>query len=268
MFEPELAICAGSAEFLAAALELDPPDGSRRRGWTSAAADDLVSFRTPPEPATGEFDLARAVADLRAALPPDTIVTNGAGNYTLWVHRFWRYGAFGTQLAPVSGAMGYGLPAGIAAKLAHPDRPVVSFNGDGCFMMGCQELATAMRHDVNVVFVVIDNASYGTIRMHQERRYPGRPVGTSLVNPDFVAFARSFGLEARSVADAGELVAAVRAGVDAGRPSLVHVPVSPDVLDPRLTPVVGAGQPTAATNSVPALSPASPSSCTASRTPG
>jgi acetolactate synthase-1/2/3 large subunit len=232
VFEPELAICAGSIEFLAAALELDPPDGSGRRGWTSAAADDLTAFRTPPEPAGGELDLARAVADLRTALPPDTIVTNGAGNYTLWVHRFWRYGAFGTQLAPVSGAMGYGLPAGIAAKLAHPDRPVVSFNGDGCFMMACQELATAVRHDAHVVFVVIDNASYGTIRMHQERRYPGRPVGTSLVNPDFVALARSFGLEARSVADAGELVAAVRAGVDAGRPSLVHVPVSPEMLTP------------------------------------
>ena len=106
-------------------------------------------------------------------LGPEAIVTNGAGNYTLWVHRFWRFGRFGAQLAPVSGSMGYGLPAAIAAKLADPERPVVSFNGDGCFMMGCQELATAVRHQANVVFVVIDNSSYGTIRMHQERRYPG-----------------------------------------------------------------------------------------------
>jgi acetolactate synthase I/II/III large subunit len=232
VFEPELGICAGSAEFLAAARGLEPLDGTARRTWTSAAAADVAAFRTPPAaPGTG-IDLAGAVAALRAELPPETIVTNGAGNYTLWLHRFWRYGGFGTQLAPVSGAMGYGLPAGIAAKLAHPDRPVVSFNGDGCFMMGCQELATAVRHDVGVVFVVIDNGSYGTIRMHQERRYPGRPVGTSLVNPDFVAFARSFGLEACSVSDAGELVKAIRTGVDAGRPWLVHVPVSPDVLTP------------------------------------
>jgi acetolactate synthase I/II/III large subunit len=124
------------------------------------------------------------------------------------------------------------VPAAIAAKLAHPDRPVVSFSGDGCFLMGGQELATAIRHQANVVFLVIDNGSYGTIRMHQERRYPGRRVGTDLVNPDFVAYARSFGVDARSVADADALIAAVQAGLQADRPSLVHVPVSPDVLTP------------------------------------
>jgi acetolactate synthase-1/2/3 large subunit len=128
--------------------------------------------------------------------------------------------------------MGYGLPAAIAAKLTEPERPVVSFNGDGCFMMGCQELATAVRYQANVVFVVIDNSSYGTIRMHQERHYPGRPIGTELSNPDFVVFARSFGLQARSVTDADELVAAVADGVRADQPSLVHVPFSPA----RLTP--------------------------------
>ena len=180
------------------------PDGARFAGWTAAAAADARAFRTPAEAVDG-IDLARAVSGLCDALGPEAIVTNGAGNYTLWVHRFWRFGRFGAQLAPVSGSMGYGLPAAIAAKLADPDRPVVSFNGDGCFMMGCQELATAVRHQANVVFVVIDNSSYGTIRMHQERRYPGRPVGTDLSNPDFVAFARSFGLRARSVTDADEL---------------------------------------------------------------
>jgi acetolactate synthase-1/2/3 large subunit len=231
VFEPELALCAGSAEFLAAARGLEPPPPSARGAWVSDAAADLRAFRAPPASAGG-IDLARAVAELREALPPETILANGAGNYTLWVHRFWRYERFGTQLAPVSGAMGYGLPAGIAAKLAHPERPVVSFNGDGCVMMACQELATAVRHDVNVVFVVIDNGSYGTIRMHQERRYPGRQVGTSLVNPDFVALARSFGLDACSVSDADELVAAVRDGVGARRPSLVHVPLSPELLTP------------------------------------
>jgi acetolactate synthase-1/2/3 large subunit len=128
--------------------------------------------------------------------------------------------------------MGYGVPAAIAAKLAEPERPVVSFSGDGCFMMACQELATAVRHDAAVVFVVVDNASYGTIRMHQERRYPGRRVGTDLTNPDFVALARSFGLQARSISDADGLVTAVVEGVRRDAPSLVHVPLSADVLTP------------------------------------
>ena len=231
VFEPVLGICAGSAEFVAAARAVEAPDSTRFADWTAAAAADARAFRTPGEVVAG-VDLARAVAGLCDALGPEAIVTNGAGNYTLWVHRFWRFGRFGAQLAPVSGAMGYGLPAAIAAKLTHPERPVVSFSGDGCFMMGCQELATAVRHQVNVVFVVVDNSSYGTIRMHQERRYPGRPVGTELSNPNFVAFARSFGLRARSVTDADELVTAVADGVRADHPSLVHVPLSPELLTP------------------------------------
>jgi acetolactate synthase-1/2/3 large subunit len=263
VFAPTLGICAGSAEFVAAAQALDPPDAARCAAWTASAAADARAFRTPSEAVDG-VDLARAVSGLCDALGPEAIITNGAGNYTLWVHRYWRFHRFGGQLAPVSGSMGYGLPAAIAAKLADPERPVVSFNGDGCFMMGSQELATAVQHRANVVFVVIDNASYGTIRMHQERRYPGRPVGTALSNPDFVAFARSFGLAACSVSDADGLVAAVVDGVSAGRPSLVHVPLSPE----RLTPPRDADQPAGATNSVPTSRPSSPSAWTASRTPG
>jgi acetolactate synthase-1/2/3 large subunit len=231
VFEPALGICAGSAEFLAAARAVEAPESARFAGWTGAAAADARAFRTPGETVDG-VDLARAVTGLCDTLGPEAIITNGAGNYTLWVHRYWRFRRFGAQLAPVSGSMGYGLPAAIAAKLAEPTRAVVSFNGDGCFMMGCQELATAVRHQAGVVFVVIDNSSYGTIRMHQERHYPGRPVGTELSNPDFVTFARSFGLSARSVTDADELIAAVADGVAADQPSLVHVPLSPE----RLTP--------------------------------
>jgi len=231
VFEPALGICAGSAEFVAAAAALPAPDSARFVDWTAAAAADARAFRTPGEAGDG-VDLARAVSGLCDELGPEAIITNGAGNYTLWVHRFWRFHRFGAQLAPVSGSMGYGLPAAIAAKLTEPERPVISFNGDGCFMMGCQELATAVRHQANVVFVVIDNSSYGTIRMHQERRYPGRPIGTELSNPDFVAFARSFGLQARSVTDADELIAAVTDGVSASHPSLVHVPLSRELLTP------------------------------------
>jgi len=236
VFEPTLGINAGSAEFAEAARALAPPEPARWGAWTASAASDLAVFRTPGEVADG-VDLARAVSGICDALGPEAIVTNGAGNYTLWVHRYWRFSRFGCQLAPVSGAMGYGVPAAIAAKLAEPARPVVSFSGDGCFMMACQELATAVRHDAAVVFVVVDNASYGTIRMHQERRYPGRRVGTDLVNPDFVALAGSFGIDARSVADADDLVAAVVAGVERDEPSLVHVPLSPEILTPpRATP--------------------------------
>ncbi|HEX4010628.1 MAG TPA: thiamine pyrophosphate-dependent enzyme [Solirubrobacteraceae bacterium] len=233
VFEPALGIVAGSAEFAAAALALQAPDATRWAPWTGAAAEDVRAFKRPAAGApAGGVDLAAGVAELCATVAPETIVTNGAGNYTLWAHRYWTFERFGTQLGPVSGAMGYGVPAGIAAKLAHPDRPVLSFNGDGCFLMCGQELATAVRHRAGVVFVVIDNGSYGTIRMHQERRYPGRPVATDLVNPDFVAYARSFGVQARSVADTAAFVEAVRAGLAADRPALVHVPASPEVFTP------------------------------------
>jgi acetolactate synthase I/II/III large subunit len=234
VFEPALGIVAGSAEFAAAALALEAPDPTRWAAWTEAAAEDVRAFKRPGvgAPTAQGVDLTAGVAELCAAASPETIVTNGAGNYTLWAHRYWTFDRFGSQLGPVSGAMGYGVPAGIAAKLAHPDRPVLSFNGDGCFLMCGQELATAVRHRAGVVFVVIDNGSYGTIRMHQERRHPGRPVATDLVNPDFVAYARSFGVEASSVADTGTFVEAVRAGLAADRPALVHVPISPELLTP------------------------------------
>jgi len=234
VFQPALGIVAGATEFAAAALALEAPASARWADWTRAAGEDVRAFKRPsagPAP-VGGIDLAAGIAELCASVDQGTIVTNGAGNYTLWAHRYWTFARYGTQLGPVSGAMGYGVPAGIAAKLAHPDRPVLSFNGDGCFLMCGQELATAVRHRAGVVFVVIDNGSYGTIRMHQERRYPGRPVATDLVNPDFVAYARSFGVDATSVTDTGAFVTAVRSGLAAGRPALIHVPVSPDVLTP------------------------------------
>ena len=231
VYEPALAINAGAPEFAAAALDLDPPDSARHAAWTSALHDAAIAFRTPPAGEL-ELDLARALRELRALLPDETIVTNGAGNYTLWLHRFWPLHRYGTQLAPVSGAMGYGLPAAIAAKLAHPERPVLSFAGDGCLLMAVQELATAMRHGAAVVQIVVDNSSYGTIRMHQERRHPGRESGTRLVNPDFVALARSFGAEAFPATDTVGLVQAVQDAVDSGRTALVHVPLDPEILTP------------------------------------
>ena len=234
VFEPTLGICAGSAEFVAAARRPAGarPAPARPRGLDRRPRRPTRARSGRPREAVDGVDLAaRGLGPLRRARAGGDRhqrrrQLHAVGPSLLALRRF------GAQLAPVSGSMGYGLPAAIAAKLAEPERPVVSFNGDGCFMMGCQELATAVRHQANVVFVVIDNSSYGTIRMHQERRYPGRPVGTELSNPDFVAFARSFGLQACSVTDADELIAAVTDGVSADHPSLVHVPLSPE----RLTP--------------------------------
>ena len=141
----------------------------------------------------GAVDLWRVVAHLRERLPENAILTSGAGNYTVWLHRLYRYAHYRSQLAPYSGAMGYGVPAAVAAKVVHPARIVVSWNGDGCFLMNGQELATAVQYGLAIVFIVVDNAMYGTIRMHQERHYPARVYGTDLVNPDFAALARAYG---------------------------------------------------------------------------
>jgi acetolactate synthase I/II/III large subunit len=162
-------------------------------------------------------------------------VTNGAGNYTLWLHRFHRYARFKTQLAPTSGAMGYGVPAAIAAKAVHPDRVVVSWNGDGCFLMYGQELATAVQYGLAVVFLVVNNGMYGTIRMHQERRYPGRVFGTDLRNPDFAAFARSFGAQGEVVEETAQFAPALERALAAKGPSLVELRVDPEAITPSTT---------------------------------
>jgi acetolactate synthase-1/2/3 large subunit len=180
----------------------------------------------------GPVDLAAIVAHVDKLLPPDGIVTNGAGNYTVWLHRFFRYRTGHTQLAPTSGAMGYGLPAAVAAKLRHPRRPVVCFAGDGCFLMYPQELATAIQHQAPIIVVVVNNSIYGTIRMHQERRYPGRVSGTGMVNPDFVAFAQSFGAHAEAVTTTAEFAPAFERALSSDRLSLIDVHIDPSQLTP------------------------------------
>src|SRR3972149_7304293 len=156
--------------------------------------------------------MSEVIAFLRGRLPPDTIITNGAGNFSLWVHRFYQSPAFRTQLGPTSGAMGYGVPSGVAAKLVPPERPVISFAGDGDFQMSGQELATAMQYDAKVIFIVVNNGIYGTIRMHQERHFPGRVSGTQIRNPDFAALARAYGLDAEIVEKTADIPAAVARG--------------------------------------------------------
>lgn len=203
--------------------------------WTQSARSDYVSHNTPLQRSPGQtgVEMSHVVSHLSRVLPDNAIVTNGAGNYTVWVHRFFQYKQLGTELAPTNGAMGYGLPAAIAAKLADPARDVVCFAGDGCFMMYPQELATAVQFNASIVVIVVNNNMLGTIRMHQEREYPGRVSATRLTNPDFVAFAQSFGAYAERVANDDAFPAAFERARNAGRPALLELVTDPAQITPQ-----------------------------------
>jgi acetolactate synthase-1/2/3 large subunit len=234
VFQPVLAINAGPAEF-ARALETVEPIRSPR--WSASCEDGhraYEAWRTPERPRAA-LDLAHVVRYLDERLPGDAIVCNGAGNFATWLHRFFRYKRFGTQLGPTAGAMGYGFPAAIAAKLRFPERVVVAFAGDGDFLMTGAELATAVQYGANVVVLVVNNGMYGTIRMHQERAYPGRVVATDLVNPDFVAYARAFGAHGALVERTEDVPAAFEAALAAGKPALIELRTDPEILTPRAT---------------------------------
>ena len=205
VYPADLAICADPNEFAEAAALFDESDAIPFDAGAAAHAEwgDWASW-SPPEGEPPALDLGRAVARMREMLPADTIVANGAGNFAGWWHRYWRYEGFPSQLAPTCGAMGYGVPAAVAAARRFPDRTVVAVAGDGDFLMNGQELATAAQHGCDLLVVVIDNGAYGTIRMHQERAFPGRVSATDLANPDFAAFARSFGAWATTAATDAE----------------------------------------------------------------
>ena len=183
----------------------------------------------------GAVQMWDVMQHLDSVLPHDAIVTNGAGNYATWVHRFYRYRGFRTQIAPTSGAMGYGVPAAVAAKAVHPHRVVVAFAGDGCFLMTGQELATAVQYQLNVIFIVVNNNMYGTIRMHQEREFPGHVYGTALTNPDFAAYARAFGASGEVVVDTAEFAPAFARALTAGRPALIELRIDPEAISPNTT---------------------------------
>ena len=183
----------------------------------------------------GAVQMWDVMQHLDGVLPIDAILTNGAGNYATWVHRFHRYRGFRTQLAPTSGAMGYGVPAAIAAKALHPDRVVVAFAGDGCFLMTGQELATAVQYQLNVIFIVVNNNMYGTIRMHQERAFPGHVYGTALINPDFAAYARAFGASGEVVETTAEFAPAFTRAMNAGKPALIEIRIDPEAISPNTT---------------------------------
>lgn len=232
VYRAELMINSGMPEFARAAALLPPVESSKWRDWTHAARKDYEA-NLQHAPMAGPVDLGEVVAFLRKRLPEGSIVTNGAGNYSGWVHRFYQYTGFRTQLAPTNGAMGYGVPAAVAAKLVHPDRVVVCFSGDGCFLMNGQELATAAQYKLPVIFIVVNNGMYGTIRMHQEREYPARVHGTALQNPDFAALARAYGLHGELVESTAGFEPAFERAMASGKPSLLELRIDPDVITTR-----------------------------------
>jgi acetolactate synthase-1/2/3 large subunit len=234
VFEPDVAIVSDSGAFLAEMRALPPLHGSRRADWTeSAHADYLSSLHHRRGP--GDIDLGDVMAHLRDRLPADAIVTTGAGNFTVWAHRFYVFRRYGTQLSPCSGAMGYGVPAAVAAKILHPVRDVVCVAGDGDFLMSGHELAAAVQEQAAIVVLLVNNGMYGTIRMHQERQFPGRVIGTDLVGPDFVALARAYGAHAERVERSEDFGEALERALAAGRPALLELPVDPEAITPRAT---------------------------------
>ena len=234
VYHPTLAIHASPDAFAQAVAELRPPNGLARGDWRKGARQDYLAWSTPPAVNT-RLDLGQVVRTLEERLGPDAVFCNGAGNYTTWVHRFHRYRGLGTQLAPTSGSMGYGTPAAVAAKRIQPDRPVVAFAGDGCFLMNGQELATAVQYGAAILVIVVNNAMYGTIRMHQERHYPGRVSATDLVNPDFAQLARAYGAFGEVVEETAGFAPALEQALASGGPALLELRIDPEMITPTAT---------------------------------
>ncbi|HEY3188132.1 MAG TPA: thiamine pyrophosphate-binding protein [Solirubrobacteraceae bacterium] len=235
VYQPELGIVSSLEAFAAAARALAPAGVEGRAGLLEAARGEYERNLREARDLPGPLQLAAVMAALRERLPPEAILTNGAGNFSVWAHRYYEFHRYPTQLGPRSGSMGYGVPAAIAAKAVHPDRPVVCVAGDGDFLMTGQELATAVQEDLPVVVLVVNNAMYGTIRMHQERRYPGRVVGTDLRNPDFVAYARAFGAHGALVKRSEDFPAALDEALRCGLPAVIELRVDPQAITPRQT---------------------------------
>ncbi len=230
--QPDLAIHAGVNGFARAAAELQPnnkPWGEWRAG---ARAAFEASLTCPPMP--GDVDMGVIAAHLREVLPRDAIATNGAGNFTVWPNKFLLYGEGGRLVAPQAGAMGYGLPAGIASRLWDPERVVVSFVGDGEIQMTLSELGTAMQADAMPILLILNNGYYGTIRMHQERDYPERVSGTTLENPDFVAIGKAYGFHAERVSETSQFAGAFERTRAAGG-GVIELMIDPEALTPRAT---------------------------------
>jgi len=234
VYQGELLINSGMPQIAAALAAMAPVDAARWREWTRAVNAEYREWTARRE-MPGRVQMWDIVDWLQRRLPEDAILTNGAGNFSGWVHRFYPHPRFRTQLGPTSGAMGYGVPAGVAAKIAAPGRMVLSFSGDGDFLMNGQEIATALQYDAAVIFIVVNNGMYGTIRMHQEREFPGRVYGTDLRNPDFAAYARAFGAHGEVVEETGQFQPAFERCVASSKTSLIEVRIDPQAITTQTT---------------------------------
>ncbi|MFD1611274.1 thiamine pyrophosphate-binding protein [Sphingomonas tabacisoli] len=230
VYKADLAICSDMQSF---AENLPEPPRAFSAGAEAHA--EWLEWSTPKPRDGATLDLGQCVLAMREAMPADTIICNGAGNFSGWWHRYWRYEGYGTQLAPTAGAMGYGVPAAVAAALRRPEQKVVAVAGDGDFLMNGQELATAVAHGCDLLVIVVDNGWYGTIRMHQEREYPGRVSGTKLLNPDFAAFARAFGAWAETVETTEAFTPALVRALEQKGVKLLHLKTDVEQLTPGIT---------------------------------
>ncbi len=234
IYQPDLGINSGIAEFAALIDDRKVEVKVERKSDTERLRQSYEDFTTPGN-CPGDVHIGEILHWLDKRLPADTFLSCGAGNYTHWVLRFLQHRKFGTQLAPLGAVMGYSVPAAIAASLQYPNRLAVSFSGDGCFLMNAQDLATAKKYNTNPIFIVINNGIYGAIRMHQERAFPNRTIGCDLENPDFVAYAEAFGINAFRVAETADFETAFEAAVKAPGPSLIELVVSEEAISPAFT---------------------------------
>jgi acetolactate synthase I/II/III large subunit len=237
VYRPALAINATPAAFAHAAAALAPPQPPqpRWRAETTLAHDEYLAFSEKPTEVPGGVNLGAIMVWLRDNLPDDAMLCNGAGNFAAWIHRFYRFRKFATQIAPTAGSMGYGVPAAIGVKRLYPERTVVAISGDGDFLMNGQDFATAVQFAAAVIVIIADNGLYGTIRMHQERHYPGRVSATVLRNPDFAAYAKAFGGFGATVENTAEFPAAFRAAAASGQPAIIHLKTDPEAITPTAT---------------------------------
>ncbi len=233
VYRPELAINATPKSLLKKLAKVKPGK-INWDAWCEQGRNNYEIWSTPHE-TPGDVKLEEIVCYLRDHLPDDSIITNGAGNYAGWLNRYFRFPRYGSHLAPTSGSMGYGLPAAIAAKLQCPEASVVCFAGDGCFQMTNQEFGTAIQYGANIIVIVCNNTQYGTIRMHQEKTYPGRISGTQIVNPDFAALAEAYGGYGEKVTKTADFPAAFKRAQESGKPAILELSISPEAISPALT---------------------------------
>lgn len=235
VYAADLAINASPKALVETLAGVKAPAEPAWAARTNTAHESYVAWTEQPAQSPGPLQMGEIVQWLRNRLPDDAVITNGAGNYSTWIHRYYRFRAFGTQAAPTSGSMGYGLPAAVGIKRAFPERMVISANGDGCFMMNGQEFATAVQYDLPIIAFIVDNGMYGTIRMHQEREYPGRVSATQLKNPDFAAYARAFGGHGETVRTTAEFAPAFERAVASGKPAILHLIQDPEAINTTTT---------------------------------